>query len=498
MPLRLPHTTPVFLTDEIRRIEALAAAQPDPPPLMERAGLAAAELARELVGDSARRILVYAGPGNNGGDAFVIARHLRQWWFDVGVVYAGDETKLSADATAAMRAWRAAGGTTQRETPSTRCGLVVDGLFGIGVQRDISGSYAALIDQINAMGAPVLAVDVPSGLEGDTGRVLGHAVRAAHTITFIGLKPGLLTLDGPDHCGDIHLATLGLAAKDLVAPSGMIIGVKILEDTLPARSLNTHKGTYGSVGILGGAHGMVGAALLAGRAALKLGTGRVYAGLLADDGPAVDYAQPELMLRSAKELLALEQLDCIAAGPGLSQSAAAATALKKVLSRSAPLVLDADALNMIAADATLQQTTRTRTSPTILTPHPAEAARLLACDTAEVQRERLSAARKLARSLNAGVVLKGAGSVCAWPDDTWAINTSGNPGMASAGMGDVLTGLVAALLAQGVQPKRALLAGVYLHGAAADALVATGTGPVGLVAGELIDAARDLLNRRTA
>lgn len=498
MPLRLPHSTPVYLTAEIRRIEALAAAQPEPPPLMERAGLAAAELARELAGDSARRILIVAGPGNNGGDAFVIARHLRQWWFDATVVFAGDESKLSTDAGNALRAWRAAGGTTHPGVPLARWGLVVDGLFGIGLQRDIAGSHAALIEQINAIAAPVLAVDVPSGLESDTGRVLGHAVRAAHTMTFIGLKPGLLTLDGPDRCGDIHLATLGLTAKDLLAPSGMITGVQLLSDTLPRRKLNTHKGTYGSVGILGGAHGMVGAALLAGRAALKLGAGRVYAGLLADDGPAVDHAQPELMLRSAKEMLALEQLDCIAAGPGLSQSAAAATALKKVLSRPTPLVLDADALNLIAADAALQQSVRARTSSTILTPHPAEAARLLACDTAEVQRDRLSSARKLARSLNAGVVLKGAGSLCAWPDDTWAINVSGNPGMASAGMGDVLTGFIAALVAQRVEAGRALLAGVYLHGAAADALVAAGTGPVGLTAGELIDAARGLLNRRAA
>lgn len=495
MPLRLPHRTPVYLTADIRRIEALAAAQPEPPPLMERAGLAAAELARELAGDSAHPILIVAGPGNNGGDAFVIARHLKQWWFDVTVVYAGDETKLTADAATALRAWRAAGGSNCATPPSRRWGLVIDGLFGIGLQREITGIYAALIHRLNALDAPVLAVDVPSGLESDTGRVLGHAVRAAHTITFIGLKPGLLTLDGPDHCGELHLATLGLRAEDMLAPTGMVTGPELLTDALAPRKANTHKGTYGAVGILGGAHGMVGAALLAGRAALKLGAGRVYAGLLAEDAPLVDYVQPELMLRSAKELLALDQLQCIAVGPGLSQSTAAAAALKKALGRATSLVIDADALNLIAADKALQQAVRERASPTLMTPHPAEAARLLDTTTTDVQRDRLNAARTLARSLNAGVVVKGAGSVCAWPDETWAINVSGNPGMASAGMGDVLTGFLAALLAQGVNAKLALLAGVYLHGAAADVLVAGGTGPVGLAAGELVDAARALINR---
>jgi hydroxyethylthiazole kinase-like uncharacterized protein yjeF len=328
--------------------------------------------------------------------------------------------------------------------------------------------------------------------------VLGRAVRAAHTVTFIGLKPGLLTLDGPDYCGDIHLATLGLDAPRMLPAAGMISGPEILRGTPTARRHNTHKGTYGSVAVFGGAHGMVGAALLAGRAALKLGAGRVNLGLLAAAAPLVDNAQPELMLRSADELAAREDLDCIAVGPGLSQSASALALLKTVLGRAAPLVIDADALNLIGADGTLQDAVRARTSPTLLTPHPAEAARLLACSTADVQRDRVTAARALAKAFNAGAVVKGAGSVCAWPDDTWAINVSGNPGMASAGMGDVLTGFIAALLAQGVEAKRALLAAVYLHGAAADVLVAEGTGPVGLAAGELIDAARRLLNRNTA
>src|SRR5262245_10248591 len=206
---RLPHATPVYLTAEIRAIEKAAAGAES---LMEKAGLAAAELARDIAGGSGKPVLVLAGPGNNGGDAFVLARHLRQWYFNVSVVFADDEKKLSADATAALRAWRAAGGTTADALPAARgWSLVVDGLFGIGLERDVTGRYAEWIAALNRLGAPVLAIDIPSGLHSDTGRVLGSAVRATHTVTFIGLKPGLLTLDGPDHCGEIHLRSLDVA-----------------------------------------------------------------------------------------------------------------------------------------------------------------------------------------------------------------------------------------------------------------------------------------------
>ncbi len=498
MPLRLPHHTPVYLTADIRRIESAAGASAKPP-LMERAGLAAAEVAREIIGGGSGPVLVLAGPGNNGGDAFVIARHLKQWWFDVTVVFSGDEGKLSYDAAQALRAWRDAGGTTRSDKPQAQTwSLVVDGLFGIGLQRDIGGPHARLVEAANQSRAPVLAVDIPSGIDSDTGRVLGCAVRASHTVTFIALKPGLLTLDGPDHCGELHVASLGLEPSTSVPRTGATCGAGILDEMLPPRRLNTHKGSYGSVGILGGAHGMVGAALLAGRAALKLGAGRVYAGLLAPDAPSVDDVQPELMLRTASDALALEHLNCIAVGPGLSQSEAGASLVAAALDKPVPLVIDADGLNVIAADAALAARLKARTAPTLLTPHPAEAARLLGKSTGEVQSDRVSAALTLARQTGAGVVLKGVGSICAWPDGTWLINTSGNPGMASAGMGDVLTGMLAALLAQGVDPQRTLLGGVYLHGAAADARVAQIGGPVGLVAGELIDTARELLNRRGA
>jgi len=494
----LPHATPIYRTEEIRRIEALAASQSDPPQLMERAGLAAAELARELAGNSGKRIVVLAGPGNNGGDAFVVARHLKSAWFDVAVIFTGDAKKLSRDAAAALAAWQAAGGEVVAETPRNRdCALIIDGLFGIGLQRPLDGRYAELVSWINAAEAPVLALDVPSGLESDSGRVLGCAVRAAHTVTFIGLKPGLLTLEGPDHCGTLHVAALGLDAASLVAPHGSVIGAGSLAQALPRRALNTHKGSFGSVGIIGGAAGMTGAALLAGRAALKLGAGRVYVGFAEKDSPAVDLQQPELMLRHADEVLAMEHLTSLAVGPGLGQSAHSRALLHKALGGDLPLVLDADALNLIAADGELRSALSAHTAPALLTPHPAEASRLLGTSTAEVQRDRVAAALRLAEIYRCHVVLKGAGSICASSDDRWAINTSGNPGMASAGMGDVLTGILAALLAQGADADCALAAGVYLHGAAADALVAQGHGPAGLTASETIDEARALLNRRS-
>jgi hydroxyethylthiazole kinase-like uncharacterized protein yjeF len=496
----LKHDTPVYRTSEIRTLEAGAAAAPDKPQLMERAGFAAAELARELAGASGKRVVVFAGPGNNGGDAFVLARHLKHGWFNVVVSFNGDRAKLPPDAAAAFDAWLAEGGETTPDLPRPGpCSLVVDGLFGIGLQRDVTGAYAERIAWINAAanGTPVLALDLPSGLESDSGRVLGCAVRATHTITFIALKPGLLTLEGPEHCGTIHVATLDLDTRALLDASGHVIGHDAIARALPRRRLNTHKGDYGSVGIIGGATGMAGAAVLAGRAALKLGAGRVYVGFAGEDVPAFDPLQPELMFRRAEDVLALDHVTCLAVGPGLGLAEQAGALLKAALAKPLPLVLDADALNLIAADETLARALASRSDPTVLTPHPAEAARLLHASTAEVQRDRLDAAVRLAASLHANVVLKGAGSICARPDSRWAINTSGNPGMASAGMGDVLTGLTAALLAQGARAEDALEAAVYLHGAAADALVEKGCGPVGLVAGELIDAAREIVANAT-
>ena len=489
-------TLPVYRTAGIREVEARAVIAAHAPSLMERAGLAAAQIARDMIADGARGVLVLAGPGNNGGDAFVVARHLKEWLFSVDVVFAGDEAKLSGDSRAALAAWRKCGGSMPSEIPANkRWDLVIDGLFGIGLTRDLTGRYAELIAIINSAGTRILALDIASGLDADTGRVLGCAVRADRTATFIALKPGLLTLDGPDYSGEVNLCPLDVDALNLSSSSGWLIGSDIMRTVLPPRGLNTHKGTYGSAAIIGGAPGMVGAALLAGRAAINLGAGRVYVGLLADDAPGYDPVQPELMLRPAHEIPVLDRLDCIAVGPGLGQSPDAWQVLHSTLQSAVPLVVDADALNMIATDANLRALVAQRTAATILTPHPAEGARILECTIAAVQHDRVSAACQIATRLRSSVVLKGAGSICAFADGTWFVNTSGNPGMASAGMGDALTGMVAALLAQGADAHSALLVGVHMHGAAADIIAAESGGQLGITASRVIESARNVLNR---
>ena len=487
---------PIYTTPAMRKLEELAA--PASGTLMERAGAAAAEYARSLCGDTAKSVLILAGPGNNGGDAFEVAVHLKRWFFRVSVVFSGERGKLPRDALAALGKWEAAGGTLLHDVPGEpRFDLAVDGLFGTGLKRPLAGAHGALVEKLNALGVPILAIDTPSGVDADTGAVLGRAVRASHTLTFIAHKPGLLTLDGPDHCGQLKLDTLGLDPARLLEPEGMLLDADILDRAITPRPRNFHKGQAGSVGVLGGAAGMVGAAVIAGRAALKCGAGRVYLGLLTPLPPYIDDTQPELMLRKPAAVLEKGLVNVLVAGPGMGKADSARRLLAAALAAPLPVVLDADALNMIAASRALAALLAKRKMATILTPHPAEAGRLLGVTTGGVQADRVASARALAQRYRSLVVLKGNGSVIAAPDGKFWINPSGNPGMASAGMGDALSGMIAALIAQGAEPLQALLAGVYLHGAAADALAASGTGPIGITASDVIDRARALLNRRS-
>lgn len=478
--------TPIFRTSGIRAIESRFAG--GEPPLMERAGAAVAAAARGLAGTDRRPPLIVAGPGNNGGDGLVAARLLKAQGLVPAVVLVGDAGHLPKDARAALQAWLAAGGQVLTDIPPEDFSLAIDALFGIGLTRPVDGRPAEFVARLNNLSCPILAVDIPSGLGADSGRMLGTAVRATRTISFIAGKPGLFTLDGPDCCGQVLVDSLGL---DVGEPDGRLIDPDLFRHCLRPRRRNSHKGGFGRVGIVGGAPGMAGAALLTGRAALKLGAGRVYVGLL--ERLAVDPSQPELMARRADEAQSLASV--LAVGPGLGQSDAAVALLRRAIESTLPLVLDADAINILASHPTLFRHLARRDAATLLTPHPAEAARLLGRTTEAVQIDRLATALELAHLGRAHVVLKGCGSVVATPTSEWFINATGNSGLASAGTGDVLTGFIAALLAQDWPAREALLAAVHLHGAAADALANAGIGPIGLTAGELIDPARALLNR---
>lgn len=448
---------------DIRSIErAWHVGNPDTS-LMERAGDATAGLARTLASDPRAPILVLAGPGNNGGDALVAARHLASDGVRVRVVSRADPALLPPDAAHAWRAWRESGGIIHAEIPDERFGLVIDGLFGVGLARDLAGVDAQWVARANQATCPRLALDVPSGLDADRGCVRGCAVRADHTLSFLGLKPGLFTAEGPDHAGTVHLDTLGVEMDRQPAVRGIALTRLEARHRLPPRPRNSHKGLFGRIAVIGGAPGMVGAALIAGRAALRQGAGSLVVGTL-DARIAVDYHEPRLMF-DTPETLVTSRSDVLAVGPGMGQTGRAQAILETALSAPCPLVLDADALNLLANDAGLSAQAARRAAHTLLTPHPGEAARLLGTTVATIQANRVEHAHRLATRFQAHVALKGAGTVIAHPDGRYAINTSGGPWLAQAGSGDRLTGIVAALLGQGLEASEAIEAAVWLHGA---------------------------------
>lgn len=487
----------LYSVDEIRALERTAATQLAPGTLMHRAGVAAAHAALGLLpAGAATAVLVLAGPGNNGGDALEVAANLADAGVDVTIVHLASGGAVAPETAQALVRARASSAVFADAVPAgARWSLLVDGLFGIGLARALAGAARALVEAANGADCPVLALDVPSGLDADTGAVVGGAaaiaVRATHTITFIGDKPGLHTGQGCDHAGAVSVATLdvtaGPARAELSAPA-------LFAPYLQARASNSHKGSFGDVAVIGGAHGMAGAPVLSGRAALYAGAGRVFVAML-EPGPGYDSAHPELMMRAAAQI-GFERA-CVVLGPGMGSEPLAHDLVARALASTAPLVIDADALNLIAATRSLQAMLP-RAAPTIMTPHPLEAARLLGVDSAAVQADRLASARTLAARFGACVLVKGAGSVMARADGHVAINSTGNPGLATAGSGDVLAGLCGALLAQGWPAWEALVGAVWMHGAAADLLVDTGAGPIGLTAGELPAALRTVRNRLVA
>jgi hydroxyethylthiazole kinase-like uncharacterized protein yjeF len=480
-----------------RAIEQAAAARLPAHTLMARAGEAVARLALALA-PHARTIELWCGPGNNGGDGFTAATLLRAWGKDARLVVVGDPTHGPDDARHAWQQARDAGVPVLDGLPDrVHADLAIDALLGIGVNRELSGALAAAANRLNDSARPLLAVDVPSGLHSDTGVVQGSAVRAAHTLALLALKPGLFTAQGRDHAGRIWFDDLMV---DAAASTVELAGPDAARMLSAPRGHAQHKGSFGDVAVIGGASGMVGAAVLASRAALAAGAGRTYVGLLATIEPAwFEPEHPELMSRSMAQLLVPALLDAATVVCGCGGGAAVREVLPIVLHHARRLVLDADALNTIAGDAALARALRARAArslASVLTPHPLEAARLLDTQSAGVQADRLRAAQDLADTMQCTVLLKGSGSIITTPGQTTRINPTGDARLASAGSGDVLAGWIGGLWAAHAATAAAhavVQASTWLHGAAVES--ASLAGP--LRASRLIEAmvsARDALH----
>jgi hydroxyethylthiazole kinase-like uncharacterized protein yjeF len=443
--------------------------------LMQRAGAAAlARLRRRW--PEARRIVVVAGTGNNGGDGLVLARLAAASGMDASVLLVGEVAAIHGEAAEALRDLRAAG-LDPRPFDAARlngCDVVVDALLGIGVRAPLKAEWRAAIEALNACDAKVFSIDLPSGLDPDTGGAL-PAVKAAATITFLGLKQGLFLGEGPAHAGEIEFDALDVAPASSAAPSLKLLGTQCLQDAMPPRPRQGHKGLFGRVLVIGGGQGMAGAVRMAGEAALRVGAGLVTVASRPEHLGVVVGDRPELMFHAVEkgaDLAALlEQAEIIAIGPGLGRSAWAQDLLQFVLANTRAgqrLVLDADALNLVAQGGALHR------EDWILTPHPGEAARLLGRSSAAVQADRLSALADLVRTRGGIVVLKGASTLVGGRTEVPRLCTRGNPGMAVPGMGDVLTGAVAGLLAQGAEPFTAASAAVEAHARAGDSCAARG------------------------
>lgn len=444
-----------------RRAEARAAAGLPPHTLMQRAGQQVARLALAIA-PHARTLWVACGPGNNGGDGLEAAARLAQRGRQVIVTMTTTPERLPADAAASWARARDAG-VAFHTSPPDAWDLAIDALLGIGATRAPEGLMAEWIHRLNGAAAPVLAIDLPSGLNADTGEASPVCVRARCTLTLLTVKPGLFTAQGRDTAGDVWFDPIGTPGGD---PSEAV--ARLVEDApLPPRPHASHKGSWGDVAVVGGAPGMRGAAALAATAALHAGAGRVYLCPLEAQGDGFDAGQPELMFRPL-EALDLSRLTVVC---GCGGGDAVRGALPRVCSSAQQLVLDADALNALATDPQLQAQVRARAArgrPAVLTPHPLEAARLLGQDARQVQGDRLAAAHALSRMFECVVVLKGSGTVVASPGQRSAINTSGNARLASAGTGDVLAGWIGALLAAGAPPHEAACTAVWRHGRLAD------------------------------
>lgn len=479
----------ILTADELQNLEMRAANQLGADTLMKRAGAAAAELIMKRLEDAGveqRRVTLLVGPGNNGGDALACACELREKGAVVNVVLPGGRRPTSALALAQLERWTQAGGTTYDDPYMTeKADCVVDGLFGTGLAKPITGDYLDAVLWFNERQALKVSLDIPSGLNPVTGHWTGSypGCSADVTITFLCVKSGLYMCEGADAAGEIVLNELDVSVP--LSPLS-VIGTDEFPRVLRPRVKNSHKGDYGSVAVIGGTDGMIGASILAARAALISGAGRVTLECRAEHAPHVDMVYPEIMF--ATKPVNLEDFDAIVLGCGLGTSAEAKARVIEALNCQKPLILDANALNIIAADIKLQDMVLARRAPTVLTPHPGEAARLLRRDTAGVTADRVAACRELAVQTGAIVVLKGAGTVISMRSSRTWINPTGSPMLATGGSGDVLAGMIGAMFAQGYDMVESVLAAVYFHGLSAEGLEA------GFTAGEIAPNAMALVH----
>lgn len=460
--------------------------------LMKRAGEAAVSAARIKFPD-AKRWQVICGSGNNGGDGYVVARLVAQEGFVVSVLTLVDPETLTGDAAKAYTDFVAAGGVVapwagELDSEAT---LLVDAVLGSGLERDVDGAFADAVKAINTHPAGVHAMDIATGINGDTGAVMGCAVKADLTTTFVGLKAGLFLGSGPNFCGEIGFAGLdiGAEARSGVAALYRRVDDDLLAQALPPRARGAHKGDFGHVLVVGGGPGMPGAARLCGEAALRSGAGRVSIATHPENAALIAATRPELMshaVSSAAELKALlANVDVVAFGPGLGQTDWARELYDVLAEDERPAVWDADALNLLAANPKIAKNR-------VITPHPGEAAKLLGIESTEVQADRPAALHALSTQYAGVTVLKGAATLTCSDSGLPFVCTAGNPGMATAGMGDVLAGVIAALLAQGLSLATAATAGVEVHARAGD--LAAVAGERGLLAADVINALRAVVN----
>jgi NAD(P)H-hydrate epimerase len=495
---------------EMRRLDELTVRRYGTPGhvLMERAGSGATRVLLEQFPHVRRqRVVVVAGKGNNGGDGFVIARLLRRKSVRAEVVLLDKSTEVTGDAARMLKALRrirvpVVEVATNKDLPKLSAklagaALLVDAIFGTGLNATVDGRYAEILHLMNASGVPILAVDMPSGLDADLGTPLGVAIQAEATATFGFAKVGQVIHPGVEHVGTLAVVDIGIAPQAVaeVQPRTRLLDGDEVAPLVPRRAPEAHKGSCGHVLVIAGSRGHTGAALLAAHAACRSG-----AGLTTLAGPASLNAVycggvPEVMtapLHDVDGLLEFNEAEmrnllhgktAVIVGPGMGTHGAAETLVRFLLAEVAlPMVIDADALTCLARDLSLLKGARAHA---LLTPHPGEMARLLACETAAVQADRVGMARSFAAAHGCVLVLKGARSVIAEPGGAVSINSTGNPGMASGGMGDALCGILGGLLAQGLTPADAACLGVYLHGEVADHVAAT-RGQVGLLASDVI------------